>query len=154
MADIYFSNYLAVEPVTHIHQKQVVTKTSFTAALALADVLNLLRIPKKACVLTNLRIVVPDLESETGSPLLLVNVGYTGDTDAFAADESTICRAGGMYNFTTLADGSLAEFEKNDADRFICIEIDTAAETSPTSGTIYAIADFNFTPQGFTPSES
>lgn len=103
---------------------------SLTAALALNDVVEMLRVPKNARI-TGVALKVSDLDTG-GSPAIVLNVGDTGDADRLIT-AATTGQAGGT---TTALVSSTGQFYQYTAETVIAVTVATGPATGATTGTI------------------
>lgn len=102
---------------------------SLSAALALNDVIQMVKVPKGATVL-DVELITTDLDTG-GSPAIALHVGYGGDADYFIAS-STVGQAGGVAR----ASASTAKPLAFTAEDTIDVTVATGPATGATSGTV------------------
>lgn len=100
-----------------------------TAALALNDVIEMVRIPAGARII-GCMLEATDLDTG-GSPAIVLDVGDGSDTDRLI-DGATIGQAGGVTT-TMVATGTLYQYTSEDT---IDVLVQVAPATGATSGTI------------------
>lgn len=103
---------------------------SVTAALALNDVIEMLRVPAGARI-TRVTLKASDLDTG-GSPAIVLDVGDTGDTDRLI-DGATIGQAGGT---STSLVSSTGQFYKYTTETVISVLVQAAPATGATTGTV------------------
>ena len=103
---------------------------TLTAALALNDVIQMVRIPQNATIIS-MTLSADDLDSN-GSPAIVLDVGDGSDTDRFI-DGSTIGQAGGVEPAINNKAGHLHQYTSEDT---IDVLVQVAPATGATSGTI------------------
>jgi hypothetical protein len=114
--------------------KVVVAEYEITAALALNDVVQMVKVPAGAIV-SNVVLATDDLDTN-GTPAIVLDVGDGGDTDRYI-DGSTVGQAGGITDSSNLAiDGIGYTYSVEDT---IDVLVQVAPATGATSGTIKLI---------------
>lgn len=113
----------------------VTASYSLSAALALNDVIQMVKIPKDATVLEVI-LACDDLDTG-GSPAIVLDVGDGGDTDRFI-DGATIGQTGGYVRLgqgiTTAGDaGAAYKYTEEDT---IDVLVQAGPQTGATSGTL------------------
>lgn len=117
--------------------KVVVSEYEITAALALNDVIQMVKVPVGAIV-SNVVLATDDLDSG-GSPAIVLDVGDGGNTDRYI-DGATVGQAGGITDSSNLAiDGIGYTYTAEDT---IDILVQVAPATGATSGTIKLIVTY------------
>lgn len=109
---------------------------TLTAALAINDIVEMLRLPPRARV-TGVMLKVTDLDTG-GSPAILLTVGDSGDTDRLIAS-SNIGQAGGVS--TTLA-ATGAFWQNGSTETVVSVYVPTGPATGATTGTIELSVDY------------
>lgn len=102
---------------------------ALTAALALDDLIHMVKIPAGATLL-DVILDVPDLDTDV-SPALTLSVGYTGALEAFIS-QSTVGQAGGIVHLS-VPGGSQKLFAAEDT---IQISATAAPATGAATGTL------------------
>lgn len=117
--------------------KVVVAEYEITAALALNDVIQMVKVPAGAIV-SNVVLATDDLDTDA-SPAIVLDVGDGGDTDRYI-DGSTVGQAGGITDSSNLViDGIGYTYSVEDT---IDVLVQVAPATGATSGTIKLIASY------------
>ena len=117
--------------------KVVVAEYEITAALALNDVVQMVKVPAGAIV-SNVVLATDDLDTD-GTPAIVLDVGDGGDTDRYI-DGSTVGQAGGITDSSNLAiDGIGYTYSVEDT---IDVLVQVAPATGATSGTIKLIVSY------------
>lgn len=117
--------------------KVVVAEYEITAALALNDVVQMVKVPAGAIV-SNVVLATDDLDTN-GTPAIVLDVGDGGDTDRYI-DGSTVGQAGGITDSSNLAiDGIGYTYSVEDT---IDVLVQVAPATGATSGTIKLIVSY------------
>jgi hypothetical protein len=109
---------------------------TLTAALALNDVIQMVKIPKGATIL-NVVLTADDLDTN-GSPAIVLDVGDGSDTDRFI-DGSTIAQGGGITNGMNVRTGFLYEYTAEDT---IDVLVQVGPGTGATSGDIKLAVEY------------
>lgn len=117
-------------PPRAIHAGVTQASASFalTAALALNDVVRMVKVPRGATVLD---VVLATTDLDTGSPAIVLDVGDGDDADRFV-DGATIGQGGGVARMNNPAGARHAYA----ADDTVDVLVATAPGTGATSGTI------------------
>jgi hypothetical protein len=111
--------------------KVVTAEYEISAALALNDVLEMVKVPAGAIVVGCV-LATDDLDTN-GTPTIVLDVGDGSDTDRYI-DGSTVGQAGGVTDFSNLAIGGIGyTYTSEDT---IDILVQAAPATGATSGTI------------------
>ena len=117
--------------------KVVVAEYEITAALALNDVVQMVKVPAGAIV-SNVVLATDDLDTN-GTPAIVLDVGDGGDTDRYI-DGSTVGQAGGITDSSNLAiDGIGYTYSVEDTIDGL---VQVAPATGATSGTIKLIVSY------------
>ena len=103
---------------------------SVTAALALNDVIQMLKLPPRARVI-GVALQTTDLDTG-GSPAIVLDVGDTGDTDRLI-DGATTGQSGGINTTIVASTGFGYQYT---AETTISVLVQVAPATGATSGTI------------------
>ena len=103
---------------------------TLTAALALNDVIQMVKVPAGATILS-VKLTADDLDSN-GSPAIVLDVGDGSDTDRFI-DGATIGQAGGITAEQNVRTGFNYEYTAEDT---IDVLVQVAPATGATSGDI------------------
>jgi hypothetical protein len=117
--------------------KVVVAEYEISAALALNDVIQMVKVPNGA-VVSNVVLATDDLDTH-GTPTIVLDVGDGGDTDRYI-DGATVGQAGGVTDSSNLAIGGIG-YEYTDEDT-IDILVQAAPATGATSGTLKLIVHY------------
>lgn len=117
--------------------KVVVAEYEITAALALNDVVQMVKVPAGAIV-SNVVLSTDDLDTN-GTPAIVLDVGDGGDTDRYI-DGSTVGQAGGTTDSSSLAIGGLG-YTYTDEDT-VDVLVQAAPATGASSGTIKLIVSY------------
>ncbi len=105
---------------------------TLTAALALNDVIQMVKVPAGATIL-DITLTSSDLDTN-GSPTIVLDVGDGGDTDRFI-DGSTIGQTGGITN-GFLASGVNGHLYNYTSEDTIDVLVQAGPATGATSGSI------------------
>ena len=117
--------------------KVVVAEYEITAALALNDVVQMVKVPAGAIV-SNVVLATDDLDTN-GTPAIVLDVGDGGDTDRYI-DGSTVGQAGGITDSSNLAINGIGyTYSVEDT---IDVLVQVAPATGATSGTIKLIVSY------------
>ena len=122
-----------VQPRTGFEVIPVFGSYSLSAALALNDVVQLVKVPAYATILGGV-LRVTDLDTN-GTPAIVLDVGDGGDTDRFI-DGTTIGQAGGVMDFHGAAANSAGFLHQYTVEDTIDVLVQAAPATGATSGTI------------------
>lgn len=106
---------------------------SLSAALALNDVIQMVKVPKGAPVL-DVELITTDLDTG-GSPAITLHVGYGGDADYFIAS-STVGQGGGVARASAATAKPLAFTDEDTID----VTVAVAPATGATTGTVSLVA--------------
>jgi hypothetical protein len=131
MATLYSDKITAGNPAREMPSGvlSVSAEYTVTAALALNDVIQMVKVPQNATV-TEVVLSSTDLDTG-GSPAIVLDVGDTGDTDRLI-DGATIGQAGGL----TRTNVHTGHFVTYSAETTISVLVQVAPATGATSGTI------------------
>lgn len=117
--------------------KVVVAEYEITAALALNDVVQMVKVPAGAIV-SNVVLATDDLDTG-GTPAIVLDVGDGGDADRYI-DGSTVGQTGGITDSSNLAiDGIGYTYSVEDT---IDVLVQVAPAAGATSGTIKLIVSY------------
>ena len=120
-----------VQPRANIELTEVHATYSLSAALVVNDVIQMVKIPAGATVIS-VTLAAADLDS-SGTPAIVLTVGDGDDTDRFITTAvGTIAQAGGVCRL----DNPVGLNHKYTADDTIDVKVTTAPGTGATSGDI------------------
>ena len=141
MATFQADAALAGAPVKSPGQgsQEVVTIGTYeiTAALALNDVIEMVKVPENATV-TRVILGTDDLDTG-GSPAIVLDVGDDGDTDRFV-DGATVGQAGGITDYSNMAMTGFGYTYT--ADNTIDVLVQVAPATGATTGTVTLVVGY------------